>query len=132
MTARVITLWRVDLTSLATFMSTMRFLLTIVSILKAIKSSFKGHMINRSLHSWSFQMKFMKRAFGSFHKFHMMRSKRALNGKFSQFYFLRFLDVAIFNLLSRYSFCEIQLFNATIKTLALPSSDVMSRFLHVT
>ena len=28
------------------------------------------------------------------------RSKRALNGKCSQFYFLRFLDVAIFNLFS--------------------------------
>ena len=30
----------------------------------------------------------------------VQRSKRALNGKFSQFYFLGFLDVAIFNLLS--------------------------------
>ena len=28
------------------------------------------------------------------------RSKRALNGKFSQFYFLGFLDVAIFILLN--------------------------------
>ena len=25
----------------------------------------------RILHSWSFHMKFMKRAFGEFHKFHM-------------------------------------------------------------
>ena len=32
---------------------------------------FKGRMINRILHSWSFHMKFMKLAEGSFHKFHM-------------------------------------------------------------
>ena len=45
-------------------------LIEIMFILKAIKSQ-KGHMINRILHSWSFHMKFMKRAFGEFHKFHM-------------------------------------------------------------
>ena len=70
MTTRVITLWRVDVTSLTTSMSTMRLLLDILSILKAIK----GHMINRILHSWSFHMKFMKLAEGSFHKFHMKRT----------------------------------------------------------
>ena len=31
----------------------------------------KGHMVNRILHSWSFHMKFIKLAEGSFHKFHM-------------------------------------------------------------
>ena len=31
----------------------------------------KGHMIKRTLHSWSFHTKFMKLAEGSFHKFHM-------------------------------------------------------------
>ena len=33
-----------------------------------LKSS---HMIKRILHSWSFHMKFMKLAEGSFNKFHM-------------------------------------------------------------
>ena len=28
-----------------------------------------------SLHEWSFHMKFMKRAFGEFHKFHMKRPR---------------------------------------------------------
>ena len=36
-------------------------------ILKAIKSHCNGHLINRFLHSWSFHMKFMKLAEGSFH-----------------------------------------------------------------
>ena len=40
MTIRVITLWRVDLPLLPTSMSTMLFLLEILSILKAIKSDF--------------------------------------------------------------------------------------------
>ena len=71
MTTRVITLWRVDVTSLTTSMSTMCFLLEIVPILKAIKSHFKGSMINRILYEWSFHMKFMKLAEGSFHNFHM-------------------------------------------------------------
>ena len=71
MTTREITLWRVHVTSLTMFVSTMRFLIEIMFILKAIKSVLKGQMINRILHSWSFLMKFMKRAFGVFHKFHM-------------------------------------------------------------
>ena len=37
----VITLWRVVVTSLTTYVSVMRFLLEILSILKAIKSNFK-------------------------------------------------------------------------------------------
>ena len=41
MTTRVITLWRVDVTSLTTSMSTMRFRLEMLPILKAIKSHFK-------------------------------------------------------------------------------------------
>ena len=36
MTTRVLTFWRVNVTSLATFMPTMRFLLEILSILKTI------------------------------------------------------------------------------------------------
>ena len=42
MTTRVITLWRVDVTSLTTSISAMRFLLEILPILKAMKSYFKG------------------------------------------------------------------------------------------
>ena len=41
MTTRVITLWRVDVTSLTTSVSTMCFLLEILSILKVIKSNFQ-------------------------------------------------------------------------------------------
>ena len=41
MITRVITLWCVDVTSLTTYVSVMRFLLKILSILKAIKSNFK-------------------------------------------------------------------------------------------
>ena len=41
MTTRVITLWRVHVTSLTTFVSTMRFLLEIIITLKAIKSHLK-------------------------------------------------------------------------------------------
>ena len=41
MTTRVITLWRVFVTSLTTFVSTMRFLIKIMFILKAIIYHFK-------------------------------------------------------------------------------------------
>ena len=34
-------------------------------------SHFEGHMINRNLYSWSFNMKFMKLPKGLFHKLHM-------------------------------------------------------------
>ena len=36
------------------------------------KSHFKGHMIKRILHKWSFHIKFITLALGSFYKFHMM------------------------------------------------------------
>ena len=71
MTTRVVTLRRVHVTSLTTSVSTMLFFIEINFNLNAIKSRFKGHMINRILHEWSFHMKFMKLAKGSFHKFHM-------------------------------------------------------------
>ena len=71
MTTRVITLWRVYVTSLTASMSTMRFLIEILSISKAVNPILKRHMINRILHSWSFHMKFMTLAEGLFHKFHM-------------------------------------------------------------
>ena len=96
-TTRVITLWRVDVASLTTSVSAMHRLNETMFILKTIKSHFKGsydnqdltlvvilyeiyetslhilkgHMIIRILHSWSFYMKFMKLAEGSFHNFHM-------------------------------------------------------------
>ena len=49
MTTRVITLWRADVTSLTTSVSTMRFLLEILPILKAIKSNFKGSYDKQNL-----------------------------------------------------------------------------------
>ena len=49
MTTRVITFWRVDITSLATSVSTMRFLLEVLPILKAIKSNFKGSYDKQNL-----------------------------------------------------------------------------------
>ena len=49
MTTRVITLWRVDVTSLTTCTSTMRFLLEILTILKAIKSDFEGSYDKQNL-----------------------------------------------------------------------------------
>ena len=69
----VITLWRVHVTSLTTIC----FLIEIMLILKAKKIPFlKCHMINMILHSWSFYMKFMKLAEGSFHKFHIKMTTR--------------------------------------------------------
>ena len=70
MTTRLITLWRahVHVTSLVTSVSTLRFLIEMMFVLKAI---LKGHMISRILHSCSFHMKFVKLAKGSFHKFHV-------------------------------------------------------------
>ena len=74
MTTRVITLWHVHVASLTTSMSTMRFLIEIMFILKAIKSHCKGSYDHPNLTlvviSWSFHMKFMKLAEGSF-EFHM-------------------------------------------------------------
>ena len=41
------------------------------TLVKAIITYFRSHMIKRILHSWSFHMKFIKLAEGSFNKFHM-------------------------------------------------------------
>ena len=72
MTTRVITFWRLDVTSLTTSVSTMRFLLEILPILTAMKSNYKGPYDKRILHSWSFHMKFLKLAeAGLFQIFHM-------------------------------------------------------------
>ena len=71
MSLRVITLWRVSVTSLTTSMSTVRFHIELIFVLKGINPILKGHMINRILQSWSFHMIFMKLAEGSFHKLHM-------------------------------------------------------------
>ena len=49
MTTRVITLWRVHVTSLTTSVSTMRFLNEIIFVLKAIKSHFKGSYNKQNL-----------------------------------------------------------------------------------
>ena len=49
MTIRVITLWCEDVTSLTTSVSTMRFLLEVLPILKAIKSHFKGSYDKQNL-----------------------------------------------------------------------------------
>ena len=71
MTTCVLTLWREFLTSLTSSVSTKYFIIQTMFILKAIKSHFEEHMINRILHLWSFNMKFMKLAEGSFHEFGM-------------------------------------------------------------
>ena len=46
---RVVTLWCVDVTSLTTSVPTMRFLIEIMFILKAIKSTFKGQYDKQNL-----------------------------------------------------------------------------------
>ena len=81
MTTRVITLWHGHVTSLTTSDSKMRFPMDINLISTAIKSYLKElydkqNMSSRDfsyllLHSWSFHMKFMELAEGSFYKFHM-------------------------------------------------------------
>ena len=71
MTTRVITLWRVDVTSLTTSMSTMCFLIERLFVLKAIKSNSKGSYDKQNLTLVVISYKFMKLAEGSFHKFHM-------------------------------------------------------------
>ena len=59
---RVITLWRVHVTSLTTSVSTMRFLVEKMLTLKAIKSHFKGPNDKQNL---------TLVVEGSFHEFHM-------------------------------------------------------------
>ena len=62
MTTRVITLWRVHITSLTKSVSAMHFLIEIKLILKAIKPTFKGSYDKQDL------TRVVK---GSFHKFHI-------------------------------------------------------------
>ena len=73
MTTRVITLWCVDVTSLTTSVSTMRFLLEILSILQAIKPIFKGSYDKQNLLHvgilYEIHIKFMKLAVDSFINF---------------------------------------------------------------
>ena len=91
MTTRILTLSAGTSNIMTTYVTTMHFLLKSLSTLKAKKKSversydkqkslstlkakkslLKGCMINRTLHSWSFHMKFIKLAEGSFDKFHM-------------------------------------------------------------
>ena len=49
MTTRVITLWHVHVTSLTTSVSTMRFLVELMPILKEIKSNLKGSYDKQNL-----------------------------------------------------------------------------------
>ena len=49
MTTRVITLWRVQVTSLITSVATMRFIIDIMFILKTIKSHLKGSYDKQNL-----------------------------------------------------------------------------------
>ena len=71
MTTLVITLWRTHVTSLTTSVSTMRFLIEMKLILKAIKFNFKGSYDKQNLTLVGISYEFMKLAEGSFHKFHM-------------------------------------------------------------
>ena len=71
MTTRVLTLLREYVTSLTTSVTTMLIFIGNMSTFKAIKSYLRSHMIKRILHEWSFNMKFIKLAEGSFNKFHM-------------------------------------------------------------
>ena len=69
MTTRVLTLSAGTSNVMTTSVTTMHCFIEIMSTLKA--KSFESHMINRILHEWSFHMKFIKLAEGSFDKFHM-------------------------------------------------------------
>ena len=71
MTTRVLTLSAGTSNVMTTSVTTMYFSLNIVNFKCDKKAPLKGHMINRILHSWSFRMKFIKLAEGSFDKFHM-------------------------------------------------------------
>ena len=68
MTARVFTLLAGTSYVMMTSVTIMHFFVEILSILNAL---LKGHMINRIIHEWSFHIKFIKHAEGSFDKFHM-------------------------------------------------------------
>ena len=62
---------RQPVTSLTTFVSAVRFLIEIMLILTAIKSHSKMAYDKQTLTLMVIQMKLMKLAKGSFHKFHM-------------------------------------------------------------
>ena len=64
----VLTLLREYVTSLTTSVTTMLNFIGNMSTLKMIKSYLRSHMIKRILHLWSFHMKFIKLAEGSFNK----------------------------------------------------------------
>ena len=68
MITRVITLWRVHVTSLTTSVSTVSFLLEILLIMKAIKFIFKDSYDKQNLTLVVIHMKFMKLSEGLFHK----------------------------------------------------------------
>ena len=72
MATRVLTLSAGTSNVMTTSVTTMHCFIEIMSTLNAIKDPFESHnMIHRILHSWSFYMKFIKLAEGSFDKFHM-------------------------------------------------------------
>ena len=52
MTTRVLTLFGGASNVMTTSVTTIAFFVKLMSTLKAIKASLKGHMINRILHSW--------------------------------------------------------------------------------
>ena len=68
MITRVITLWRVHVTSLTTSVSTVSFLLKILFIMKAIEFIFKDSYDKQNLTLVVIHMKFLKLSEGLFHK----------------------------------------------------------------
>ena len=71
MTTRVITLWRANVTSLTTSVSTMRFLIEIKLALNAIKSLFQGSYNKQNLTFVVILYEIYENSQGSFHKVHM-------------------------------------------------------------
>ena len=71
MTTRVLTLSAGTSNVMTTSVTTMHCFIEIMSTLKAKQDPFESHMRDRILHSWSFHIKIIKLAEGSFDKFHM-------------------------------------------------------------
>ena len=71
MTTPVVTLWREHVTSLSTSMSTTRFYIEPMFILKAIKSNFKWSYDKQNPTPVVISYAIYKTPEGSFHKFHM-------------------------------------------------------------
>ena len=71
MTTCVITLWRVNVTSFTTSVSTMRFLAEIMFVLKDINSHFRGSYDKQNLTLVVISYEIYETPEGSFHKFHM-------------------------------------------------------------